>query len=404
MSTRVPPPIGSAAWDRELTTLDIDRPTVDRELHSAVEDAIAEGTAEPDGHDVYLNDASPETAAVLVLFHQSHPSYSALMYLSFVWHDADGRLRDWIVRQYAAMLVHGPRPVTDSATYGLAIDYFEDHKAAPGFFAALLPQIPTGNWGGLLRAAGPLTWPIKRQLFLTAAEHPGLHAALAEGMAASFFGIHRSELVINGQAQGRPAHWSSASPIFGEPGDASVVHPATPVMDHAVVEAMSPTERNDDQKIARNRRSGGVCQGRGDVVQHVGSRFHPLGDGWDNGNSGTVGIQVRLEALFRFKAGPPVLQYRQGDTPWLALIFPRYKQQLLCHGYGGRINSAAVIVADGEAHQRPGIAPVLRGRLHDGTKGRQDGRLVAVASVRPRESRPVHVSAERATTIKSHVR
>ncbi|GAA2555934.1 hypothetical protein GCM10010435_28200 [Winogradskya consettensis] len=184
------PPIGSAAWDRELTTLGIDRPTVDRELHSAVEDAIAEGTAEPDGHDVYLNDASPETAAVLVLFHQSHPSYSALMYLSFAWHNADGRLRDWIVRQYAAMLVHGPRPVTDSATYGLAIDYFEDRKAAPGFFAALLPQIPTGNWGGLLRAAGPLTWPIKRQLFLTAAEHPDLHEALAEGMAASFFGVY----------------------------------------------------------------------------------------------------------------------------------------------------------------------------------------------------------------------
>ncbi|MEV6930770.1 hypothetical protein AB0M46_40645 [Dactylosporangium sp. NPDC051485] len=65
---------------------------------------------------MYLNDASPGTAAVLVLFHQEHPSYSALMYLRFVWNDADDRLRSWIVRQYAAMLVHGPRAVTDSGT------------------------------------------------------------------------------------------------------------------------------------------------------------------------------------------------------------------------------------------------------------------------------------------------
>jgi hypothetical protein len=66
----VPPPIGSAAWDRELTALGIDRATVDRELRLAVDDAAAAESAEPDGHDVYLNDASPETAAVLVLFHQ----------------------------------------------------------------------------------------------------------------------------------------------------------------------------------------------------------------------------------------------------------------------------------------------------------------------------------------------
>jgi hypothetical protein len=170
--------------------LGIDRATVDRELRSAVDDALAGGTAEPDGHDVYLNDASPATAAVLVLFHQQHPSYSALMYLSFVWNDADGRLRDWIVRQYAAMLVHGPRPVADSGEYGLAVDYFEAYQDAPGVLAALLTQVPPGHWGGILRAAGPVAWPVKRDLFSTAAEMPALHAALAEGMASSFYGTY----------------------------------------------------------------------------------------------------------------------------------------------------------------------------------------------------------------------
>jgi hypothetical protein len=134
----IPPSIGSAAWDLELKLLGVDRLTVDRQLRLAVDDAVAAGTAEPDGHDVYLNEASPETAAVLVLFHQERPSYSALMYLRFVFNDAGGRLRDWIVRQYAAMFVHGPGPVADSGSYALAADYFEDCADAPEVLAALL--------------------------------------------------------------------------------------------------------------------------------------------------------------------------------------------------------------------------------------------------------------------------
>lgn len=186
----VPPPIGSAAWDRELVALGTDRATVDRALHLVVEDAVDGGIVEPDGHDVYLDDASPVTAAVLVLFHQERPSYSALMYLRFVWNDGDVRLRDWIVRQYAAMLVHGPQPVADSAEYGLVMDYFEAYQEAPGVLAALLTQVPADHWGGILRVAGPLAWPVKRDLFLAAAEMPALHAPLAEGMAGSFYGLY----------------------------------------------------------------------------------------------------------------------------------------------------------------------------------------------------------------------
>jgi hypothetical protein len=186
----LPPPIGSAAWDRELLALGADRATVDAELQLAIDDAVAAGTAEPDGHDVCLSDASPETAAVLVLFHQDHPSYSALMYLRFVWNDADSRLRAWILRQYAAMLVHGPGPVTDSGVCGLELDYFEYCDDAPDVLAALLTQVPVGHWGGILRAAGALRWPVKRHLFRTAAELPALHAPLAQGMVASFYGVY----------------------------------------------------------------------------------------------------------------------------------------------------------------------------------------------------------------------
>jgi hypothetical protein len=173
-----------------LGTLGVNRATVDSELRQAVEYAAAGGTTEPDGHDVYPGDASPETAAVLVLFHQERPSYSVLMYLRFVWNDAGGRLRDWIVRQYAAMLVHGPRPVTESGTDGLAIDYFTFDPDAPRVLAALLAQVPVDRRGGILRAAGPLPWPVKRDLFRAAAEIPALHAPLAEGLARSFYGTY----------------------------------------------------------------------------------------------------------------------------------------------------------------------------------------------------------------------
>lgn len=170
--------------------LGLERRNVDRELQEIIEGALASGKAEPDGHDVYLDAEYPEAGPVLVLLHQDYPSYSALLYLSFVWGKADGQLRAWIVRQFAAMLVHGPEQVADSAEYGLAIDYFEDYQEGPGFFTALLTQVPAGRRGGILRASGPLRWVVKRQLFLAAAEIPALHAPLSEGMAASFYGAY----------------------------------------------------------------------------------------------------------------------------------------------------------------------------------------------------------------------
>jgi hypothetical protein len=71
----VPPRIGSAAWDRELVAFGIDRATVDMELRLAVENAVAAGTAVPDGHDVYLNDAGvsrPAPYAVVMIERLTH--------------------------------------------------------------------------------------------------------------------------------------------------------------------------------------------------------------------------------------------------------------------------------------------------------------------------------------------
>lgn len=178
-----PPGIGGPRWSRELAALGADRAVVAEELAAA---------AETDPHTLYyvLAGTPVECAAAWVLFHQEHPSYGALMYLRHVWLDADRELRDWIVRQFAAMLLHGPRPVRESAGYGLWVDYFETPSDAPEVFRGLTEQLPRSRWEGLLSAAGPVPWPVKREAFLAAAEVPELHAALARGVAGSFYDVY----------------------------------------------------------------------------------------------------------------------------------------------------------------------------------------------------------------------
>ena len=80
---------------------------------------LARGTGQVDPHAVGFAGEPAEVAAAWVLLHQSHPWYAALMYLRHdAWFGADKPMRDWIVRQFAAMLVHGPGPVAESGEYG----------------------------------------------------------------------------------------------------------------------------------------------------------------------------------------------------------------------------------------------------------------------------------------------
>ncbi|MFC4012494.1 hypothetical protein ACFOY2_35025 [Nonomuraea purpurea] len=190
MSSRrsTPPKIGGFEWDRELAALGVDRAVVDEELGWVLD---GRSTAEVDPHSVYF-DSVPAgvVAATWVLLHQEQPSYGTLMYLQFVWSDADEYLRAWIVRQFAAMLVHGPPPVAESAEYGLWVDYFETPSDAREVFPSLAGQLPHSHWPRLLSAAGPVPWTVKRTVFTEAAEVPALHAALAKGIAGSFYDVY----------------------------------------------------------------------------------------------------------------------------------------------------------------------------------------------------------------------
>jgi hypothetical protein len=179
-----PPKIGSLEWNGELATIGADRAVVDEELGVALRSSSA---AEIDPHSLDLAGTPAEMAAAWVLLHQDYPSYGPLMYLRFVWSGASEALRGWIVRQFAAMLVHGPRPVAESGEYGLWVDYFETPSDAPEVFASLTAQIPHSHWHRLLGAAGPVPWSVKRDCFLEATEIPALHAALATGIAGSFY-------------------------------------------------------------------------------------------------------------------------------------------------------------------------------------------------------------------------
>ncbi|MBF9129210.1 hypothetical protein I0C86_09510 [Plantactinospora sp. S1510] len=184
-----PPRIGSPQWDRELATIGVDRKVLDDELAVAIRDSESIA-GEVDPHSLDFSGEPAQVAAAWILFHQHHPSYGALMYLGHVWSSAEQTLRDWVVRQFAAMLVHGPGPVAASGEYGLWVDYFEAWSEAPGVFTSLAAQTPHSCWHRLLSAAGPVPWTAKRDYFLEAAEIPELHTALAEGISGSFYDIY----------------------------------------------------------------------------------------------------------------------------------------------------------------------------------------------------------------------
>ncbi len=166
----VPPPIGSPAWDAELPAVGGNRAEIDEELR------------EYDGEPGSLSDAA------LFLLHQEQPSYSLLFPMYFIWIDKEttDADREWIVRQYAAIFVHGPAAVIDSAVYSLAIDFFETYPKAQGVFEALLRQVPPAHYGPLLRSSPSVFWDVKRGLYEAAAQRPELHDALAYALSASF--------------------------------------------------------------------------------------------------------------------------------------------------------------------------------------------------------------------------
>lgn len=169
-----PPPIGSPAWDAELLAAGGNRADVDEELR--------EYDGEPDS----LSDAAR------FLLHQEQPSYSLLFQVYFSWLDKETTDADraWIVRQYAAVLVHGSAAAIDAAVYSLAIDFFETCPKAQAVFESLLRQVPPAHYDPLLRATQSVFWNVKRGLYEEAARRPELHDALAYALSASFYAVY----------------------------------------------------------------------------------------------------------------------------------------------------------------------------------------------------------------------
>jgi len=182
-----PPRIGTPACDRELAAIGLERRRVDADVECVPE--TADATSEFDPHGLNLFGTHAENAAAWVLLHQRYPSYGILMYLRMCWSYGDDALRDWIVRQFAAMLMHGTEPVAASAEYGLWVDYFESREASQ-VFTALTLQLPRSRWDRLIGNAGPVPWEAKHHVFQEAAVVPALHPALARGLAGSFYDVY----------------------------------------------------------------------------------------------------------------------------------------------------------------------------------------------------------------------
>ncbi|GLW30992.1 hypothetical protein [Actinoplanes regularis] len=112
------------------------------------------------------------------------------MHFSWIDRETTDDDRDWIVRQYAAMFVHGPTAVIDSAEYSMAIDFLETYPKAQAVFEALLRQVPPAHYGPLLRSSQSVFWDVKRGLYEAAAQRPELHDALGHALSASFYAVY----------------------------------------------------------------------------------------------------------------------------------------------------------------------------------------------------------------------
>ena len=248
--TSPPPPIGSAEWDRELANIGLDRPGVDADVNAVLATTDAHSEFDPHGLNLFGTDA--EIAADWVLLHQWFPSYGILMYLRMCWSHGDHALQDWIVRQFAAMLMYGPAPVADSAEYGLWVDYFESPEASQ-VFTALTLQLPGSHWDRLISGAGPVPWDAKHQAFQEAAEVPALHLALARGLAGSFYDVYGDVDAVDAavllnrltiadeallaaltEATTQPLRLRSGSAVIVEESDAGWPHPGSFLLRAAV--------------------------------------------------------------------------------------------------------------------------------------------------------------------------
>ena len=187
-------PLGDEAWWRGLRRLGVTRPEVEQPLQEA---AGGGPWQQLDAHALMPASSAAARAATYLLCAQHAPSYAALMYVVHGWDDAGRSLKEWIVTQYAQLLESGPAQ-REAALYSLWVDFFEVPRRAAFVFPRLLRQLADPS--ELLAASGPVPWADKRQAYQDAAARPELHAALARGLAGSFFDVMGSVHPVEARA------------------------------------------------------------------------------------------------------------------------------------------------------------------------------------------------------------
>lgn len=182
-------PIGSDPWWRALRGLGVRR--------EAVEALLPAG--EIDGHALPHGDTPAERLALLFLAFVRTPTYAVLMYVPHQW--SKGRsLREWIVAQYASVLVHGSPAEIDQALYSLWVDVFEIAPRASFVYPRLARMLPRGTFAAVLAHSGPVPWATKRASYQRAALDVTQHAALARGLHGSFYDVFGSVVPAEARA------------------------------------------------------------------------------------------------------------------------------------------------------------------------------------------------------------
>ena len=179
--------IGSDSWWRQVRKLRVQRAEVETTLRIA---AAGGDLRSIDPHDLQPGESAAERAVTYILTATYVPTYASFMYVVHVWNGAGRSLKEWIVAQYAQLIDGSDERQREAALYSLWVDYFEVPERAAFVFPRLLAQVR--RRADLLVSSGPIAWAAKRAAYQAAARDPALHAALARGLAGSFFDVFGS--------------------------------------------------------------------------------------------------------------------------------------------------------------------------------------------------------------------
>ena len=129
-----------------------------------------------------------EQLHVLLAAFDDRPSYGVLMYVKLLYSDAPAAVGNEFLSAYRTYLVGPDERKAHEVLYSLWCDFFEDSEKVEPIWRSLVgPGSAPILLKRVLPCAGPVPWPLKRQLLNDLAAHPSWHPVVFQCLLRSQF-------------------------------------------------------------------------------------------------------------------------------------------------------------------------------------------------------------------------